>query len=138
MAGTDSSKGTETFKRSLTFNSTIGSTVHIAFCAEARIVGDVPATVFLPRPKVSSVLVSFVRRTKPPVDVTDRDAFFRFARAVFGHRRKTVRNSLTSGSFDRSRVEEALRRNGVDDRARPEDLDLPTLAALHTVLGNAS
>jgi 16S rRNA (adenine1518-N6/adenine1519-N6)-dimethyltransferase len=107
------------------------TSVHIGFLADARIVGDVPASVFLPRPKVSSVLVAFERRDEPPVEVDDRDAFFRFVRAVFAHPRKTARNSLVSSGYDRDRVERALR---PDDKRRPQELDMATLARLYEEL----
>ncbi|MCA1830428.1 MAG: 16S rRNA (adenine(1518)-N(6)/adenine(1519)-N(6))-dimethyltransferase RsmA, partial [Actinobacteria bacterium] len=63
--------------------------VHVAYHASARIVGEVPRTVFMPQPKVSSVLVAFERRELPPVDVADERAFLAFVRRAFTHRRKT-------------------------------------------------
>jgi len=107
------------------------TSVHIAFLADVKLAGDVPAAVFLPRPNVASVLVAFDRRAEPPAAVGDRNAFFRFTRAVFAHQRKTVRNSLISGGFERDRVENALATIGAADRARPQDLDIPSLALLH-------
>jgi 16S rRNA (adenine1518-N6/adenine1519-N6)-dimethyltransferase len=114
------------------------ATVHVAFCAQARIVGDVPATVFMPPPEVSSVLVEFTRRDAPPVHVDDPDALFRFVRSAFGHRRKTLRNSLGAGGFVRDAVESALAQCSLDARARPEDLSLDDFARLHAVLGNGA
>jgi len=106
-----------------------GSTsVHVQVLAEAKIEGEVPPTVFLPRPKVASVLVSFTRRTRPAVDVEDVDAFIRFVRSAFGHRRKTLRNSLVAGGHDGAAVERALESAGVDPRARPEQVDMRKLA----------
>ena len=108
--------------------------VRIRYHAEARIVGTVPASVFMPPPKVSSVLVSFVRHAGPPVAVADEGAFFRFVNDAFAHRRKTLRNSLVAGGYDRNRVGSALDRSGIDERARPEDLALDDLARLHDAL----
>src|SRR5262249_51828745 len=42
--------------------------VKVAYWATASVVGRVPATVFVPRPKVESALVSVVRRASPAVD----------------------------------------------------------------------
>jgi 16S rRNA (adenine1518-N6/adenine1519-N6)-dimethyltransferase len=109
--------------------------VHVDFHAEARIVGDVPATVFMPPPDVSSVLVEFTRRASPLVDVRDSDGFFRFVRSAFGHRRKTLRNSLAAGGFRAADVEDALSAFGLDPRARPEALTLDDYARLYEVLG---
>ena len=40
--------------------------VKVAYYAEARVVGLVPPTVFVPRPKVESALVRLRRRAAPP------------------------------------------------------------------------
>jgi 16S rRNA (adenine1518-N6/adenine1519-N6)-dimethyltransferase len=109
-------------------------TVRARYHADARIVGDVPKTVFMPPPKVESVLVAFTRHAAPPVDVTDVRAFFAFVIAAFAHRRKTLRNSLGAAGFERSDVERAMRERGLAERARPEDLSLEEYAGLHTAL----
>lgn len=109
-------------------------TVHAAFHAELRIAGDVPASVFMPPPDVASVLVHFTRRDRPPVDVGDPKAFFVFVRSAFGHRRKTLRNSLVAGGFAREEVEDALAACHLDGRARPEMLTLQDFAQLHAAL----
>ena len=44
------------------------ASVRVACWASAEVVGEVPATVFMPKPKVESALVEIVRRP-PPVDV---------------------------------------------------------------------
>jgi 16S rRNA (adenine1518-N6/adenine1519-N6)-dimethyltransferase len=114
------------------------ASVHVAYHAEARIVGEVPRTVFLPPPKVASVLVEFTRRPAAGVDVADRDALFGFVQRAFGHRRKTLRNSLVAAGFDRSRVEAALDACAIAPRSRPEDLALADFARLQAALGAAS
>jgi 16S rRNA (adenine1518-N6/adenine1519-N6)-dimethyltransferase len=112
-----------------------GSTsVHVQLLAEVKLAGDVPPTVFLPRPKVSSVLVSFARRAGPAVDVDDAAAFVEFARGLFGHRRKTTRNSLLTAGWEAAATDAALAAAGVEPGARPERLDLPALAALYAAL----
>lgn len=108
--------------------------VHIAYQAETSIVGDVPRSVFMPPPDVASVLVSFRKRTDAPVDVEDPVAFFAFVRLAFGHRRKTLRNSLEAGGFERDAAEEAIGSTGLDARARPEDLTIDEFARLHSLL----
>ena len=67
--------------------------VKVAYWATARIVGRVPATVFVPRPKVESALVEIVRRPAPAVEV-DADRLFELVRTGFGQRRKMLRRSL--------------------------------------------
>ena len=65
--------------------------VKIAYWATARIVGHVPASVFVPRPNVESALVRIDRREPPAVD---REALFALVRTAFGQRRKMLRRSL--------------------------------------------
>ncbi len=112
--------------------------VHVAFHAEARVVGDVPVTVFMPPPDVSSVLVAFTRRAGAPVDVADPAVFFRFVRSAFGHRRKMLRNSLGAAGFAREAVESALSACRLDPRVRPEGLSLHDFARLHALLGDGA
>ena len=104
------------------------ASVHLALLADAKLAGDVPPTVFLPRPKVDSVLVSFTRRHAPAAGVRDVTAFVRFVRDAFRHRRKTLRNALVTNGWDPNVVERALAEAGVDIRTRPEQLDIDGLA----------
>jgi 16S rRNA (adenine1518-N6/adenine1519-N6)-dimethyltransferase len=92
--------------------------VKVAYWAEAVIVGYVPPTVFLPRPKVESALVAIRRRPVPagPPDVPPAQ-LFALVRAGFNQRRKTLRRSL------RGIVEPVdFARAGVDSGLRAEQL----------------
>jgi 16S rRNA (adenine1518-N6/adenine1519-N6)-dimethyltransferase len=90
--------------------------VKVAYWAAARLVGDVPASVFLPRPNVESALVEIIRRPPPAVEP---DRLFALVRTAFGQRRKMLRRSLTevvtAAQFAAA---------GVEPTARPEELDL--------------
>ena len=67
--------------------------VKVAYWATARIVGKVPASVFLPQPKVESALVEITRRATPAVDPAwiTADELFALVRAGLGDRRRDVR-----------------------------------------------
>jgi 16S rRNA (adenine1518-N6/adenine1519-N6)-dimethyltransferase len=95
--------------------------VKVAYWAEGRVLGKVPASVFVPRPNVESVLVRLVRRTRPAVDPAAVSArrIFELTRAGFAHRRKMLRGSL-AGLVTAESFAEA----GVDPRLRAEDLDV--------------
>ncbi len=90
--------------------------VKVAFWAEAHIVGDVPASVFVPRPNVESALVELVRHPPPAIEPSP---LFELVRAAFGQRRKMLRRSL-SGRVTAEQFAAA----GVAPTARPEDLGL--------------
>ena len=70
--------------------------VKVAYWATASIAGRVPASVFVPRPKVESVLVDIRRRSSPavPPEIVDAASLFELVRAGFGHRRKMLRRAL--------------------------------------------
>ena len=108
--------------------------VRVQYHATARIVGAVPASVFMPPPQVESVLVAFVRRKRPPVELIDEAAFFAFVQAAFAHRRKTLRNSLVAAGYEKDDLIGALGGAGIAERARPEDLSLAEFAGLHRAL----
>jgi 16S rRNA (adenine1518-N6/adenine1519-N6)-dimethyltransferase len=102
--------------------------VRVAYRAEARIVGSVPPSVFLPRPNVESVLVRLDRLPAPAVAVASPEAMFGLVRAGFAQRRKMLRRSLRSVLGDRA--DAVLVAAGIDPRARAESLDLDAWAAL--------
>jgi 16S rRNA (adenine1518-N6/adenine1519-N6)-dimethyltransferase len=112
--------------------------VKVAYHAEVKVEAAVSRTVFLPPPKVESVLVSFSRRSSPPVEVPDADGFLGFVTAAFAHRRKTLRNSLGAGGIESERVGEALRSTGLDERVRPEQLSIEELAGVYSALSTRS
>ena len=99
-------------------------TLKVAYWCEARIVRSVPATVFYPRPRVSSAVVRMERRPEPAVEV-DPDRLFFLIRTAFGQRRKMLRRSLaahlTPDHFDKAKI---------PPTARPEQLTLADWARL--------
>jgi 16S rRNA (adenine1518-N6/adenine1519-N6)-dimethyltransferase len=94
--------------------------VKIAYWATARLVGDVPPTVFLPRPNVMSSLVEITRRPAPAIGLeVPAERLFAIVRAGFAHRRKTLHNAL-AGVVD----DAAFAAAGVSPGARAEQLDV--------------
>jgi 16S rRNA (adenine1518-N6/adenine1519-N6)-dimethyltransferase len=93
--------------------------VKVAYHATARVVGRVPASVFVPRPAVESVLVRIERRPVVAVDpgVVPASRLFELVRAGFGHRRKMLRQSLAGVV-----PSEAFSAAGIDPEARAENL----------------
>ena len=95
-----------------------------AYWGTAKVVGNVGHQVFLPRPRVDSVLVRIERHAAPPVDVPF-DELAKLVRAGFGQRRKMLRRSLSQFL-----TSEQIEASGVDPTARGETLDLEAWAAL--------
>jgi 16S rRNA (adenine1518-N6/adenine1519-N6)-dimethyltransferase len=90
--------------------------VKTAYWGNAKVVGHVPASVFVPRPNVESALVEITRHDPP---ATDPDTLFSLVRAGFGQRRKMLRRSLSAivapATYDAA---------GISPTARPEELDV--------------
>ena len=103
--------------------------VKVAFHATARVVGQVPASVFLPRPNVESSLVEITRRTTPIDDTIDRAKLFALVRMGFAKRRKMLRGSL-AGSVEPSDFEAA----DIAPTARAEELSIHDWLRLAHVL----
>ena len=123
-------------------SKTYGATsVKVAYWAEAKVVGTVPATVFVPRPNVESALIEIIRRPEPATDAP-ADTLFHLVRTAFGQRRKMLRRSL-AGLVDEATFGAA----GVAPTDRPESLGihhwgrltlahLASLAARHASLAH--
>ena len=103
-------------------------TVKVAYWATARIAGFVPASVFVPRPKVESALADIRRRPAPAVDVPP-DELFHLVRTAFVHRRKMLRRSLAEVV-----APEVFAAAGIDSQRRPEELDVTEWGALTAAL----
>ena len=107
--------------------------VKVAYWATARILGDVPPTVFVPRPKVTSSIIEITRRQSPAVDGIPADFLFGLVRQAFGQRRKMLRRSLSD------KVTEAdFAAAGISPEDRPERLDVQAWGRLARVLWNRS
>jgi 16S rRNA (adenine1518-N6/adenine1519-N6)-dimethyltransferase len=105
--------------------------VKVAYYATARVVGIVPPTVFVPKPKVESALVRIVRHDAPPVSVPSVDELFTLVQAGFAQRRKMLRGALrTVLGRDASDV---LRAADITPEARAESLSLDQWAGLARV-----
>lgn len=91
--------------------------VKVAFYASARIVGIVPASVFLPRPNVESALVEIVRHTSPLDSSINSKQLFSLVKMGFAKRRKMLRGAM-AGRVTPEQFEAA----GILPTARAEEL----------------
>jgi len=109
--------------------------VKISYWARASIAGRVPASVFIPRPKVESVLVSIARRQSPAVDpaLVEPQALFGLVRAGFGQRRKMLRGAL-AGLVPPAAFEFA----GISPELRAEQLPVEAWGRLAAAAADAS
>jgi 16S rRNA (adenine1518-N6/adenine1519-N6)-dimethyltransferase len=93
---------------------------------------------FYPPPKVDSAVVHLVFRPWPKEPRVDVDWLLKMVKAAFSHRRKTLRNSLMSGSLPgltEGTLAEALGDSGIEPRRRPETLTVEEYVNLAFALG---
>jgi 16S rRNA (adenine1518-N6/adenine1519-N6)-dimethyltransferase len=106
----------------------------LALAARVERLRDLPPDVFWPRPRIRSSVV----RIRP--DPATRDArgswpaAEAFLRAVFLHRRKTLRFGLTAAGHDASRVDAAIRDVGLAPDVRAEAVSPEVLDRLRRSL----
>jgi len=105
------------------------ATVLFALCAQVESLLAVPPEMFYPQPAVQSRLIA-IRFTPAPAQF---DMVRKIVRHSFGNRRKTLHNTLGASGFWRqfaviddkngkTLAAELLRRAGIGDKARPEEL----------------
>ena len=97
--------------------------VKVAYWATARIVGLVPASVFVPRPNVESALVEIVRRQPPATPIPTRCSRSSARRSTSGARCSAARSPASSAP-------EQFAAAGIEPTARPEELDVAAWCSL--------
>ena len=105
----------------------------VAYYAEPRQLFTVQPGSFYPAPKVTSAVIRLDVRSRPPIDLPagQEPAYFALIRAAFSQRRKTAANAIANGlHLPKAQVLEAMAAVGLDQRARPEQLDLSAYGAL--------
>ncbi len=117
----------------------------VQYYAKVEMVGNVPPSCFMPRPKVGSCVVKLVRRKEPCVEVSNERKFFSLIHAAFGQRRKTLANALANApafvddfgnpmKVEREHVYHALEEMGLIRDVRGETLTLEQFAKLCALL----
>lgn len=111
-------------------------TVAVRLHAEVRLALKVPRHCFWPAPDVDSAVVVLEPSARELPAPADRVASV--ARAAFGGRRKTLANALSQGlNADRTTVERALLRAGIDPARRGETLSVADFAVVARALLDA-
>lgn len=103
----------------------------VRYYSEPEILFRVNRGSFMPAPNVDSAVIRLKILDAPAVEVEDEKYFFKFIKAAFGQRRKTLTNSLSSGlGVSKDSVRNALNSLGLNEKARAEELKLNELASL--------
>lgn len=109
--------------------------VSVQFYGQPRLLFRLSPGAFYPPPEVESAVLRIDRHPRPPVEVEDREMFFRLVRAGFTHPRKQLANSLAAGlGVSPSEAARLLAAAGIDPRVRAERLSLADWARLARAL----
>ena len=85
----------------------------------------IPAAAFYPEPNVDSAVVRIELYHEPLIPQEKMDDFFILAKAGFGQKRKTLRNSLSSGyHINGAEAESRLKEAGINPARRAETLTI--------------
>ena len=111
-------------------------TVLCNYHAQPELLFDVPASCFMPQPKVTSAVVRLKMRKEPPAQIEDEKLFFRTVRASFAMRRKTLLNGLSAafGEFNKAELTELLENAGISPSVRGETLGMDGFAAISNAI----
>lgn len=89
------------------------------------LISKIPANAFHPAPKVDSAILRIEIYPKPLIEKDLLNKFFKFIKAGFSQKRKTLRNSLSSGLHISTQEAEALLTSaGIDFMRRAETLSI--------------
>lgn len=105
------------------------------YYAEAEILFDVHKSSFMPSPKVDSAVMRLIPRKEKEIQVDNEKHFMAIIKAAFAQRRKTALNCLSNGlGIPKQQVAEALKKLGIDEKARPESFSMQDFANLSKLL----
>lgn len=88
-----------------------------------KVVTKVAAGSFFPRPKVSSIVLSFIPLARPALLPAERREFVMLVKNLFQQRRKTIHNTLRAFyELTEDSLARVGERSGIDLKSRPEML----------------
>ncbi|MBF0234195.1 MAG: ribosomal RNA small subunit methyltransferase A, partial [Desulfamplus sp.] len=100
--------------------------IMLQYCADVKIIEELKAELFFPKPKVDSSVLEMIFHENPVYKVCDEDLFFQIVKASFSQRRKTLRNCLISSwlNLDKKMLEKIQEKTGIDFSRRAETLSI--------------
>lgn len=106
-------------------------TVMVNYFAESEILFDVDKESFMPPPKVTSSVIKLNVRKEPPINLNDEAFFFRFIKACFAQRRKTLLNTVSNTlHIEKDAIRKVLSELGIAQTVRSEQLTMEQLGLI--------
>ena len=113
----------------------------ISYCVNYYCKGEkilvVPNSSFIPAPEVESEVIKLNIRSSPPIDIKNEELFFKFIKASFMQRRKTLVNGISnSGMLSKEEIINILESIGLSKNVRGEDLSMQDFANIINSIKN--
>lgn len=105
--------------------------VSVQFYGEPRLVSDIKAGAFWPRPEVNSAILRIDLYDEPRLPLAEEAAFFRVVKAGFAQKRKQLQKNLRSLGLPRDEIDAALARAGIAGTRRAETLSVEEWVRLY-------
>lgn len=105
--------------------------VFVKFYSDAKILVNLPKTVFMPQPKIDSSILNLKLRIYD--ENVDQKKLFNLVRAGFNKRRKTILNSL-SDVAKKDDLKIAFEKTGLRENLRAENLSIDDFIKLADIL----
>ena len=105
--------------------------VIVNYLYDVKVVSQVPASVFYPRPRVDSTVISFVPKIERNQEFEER--FFKLVKQAFKMRRKTLWNNLKE-VYGNEELEMMYEKLNISKTIRAQEIDLPLFKQIYEVL----
>lgn len=109
--------------------------VYLDYYFDVKKIMDVSRNVFIPVPKVDSIVVEFKRKSDR-LCVENRDLFFALVRDSFKFKRKNLKNNLKS--YDLDIIDKVLHKNGYNLGSRAEQIPIDVFVEIANSLVKCS
>ena len=106
-------------------------TVAVDYYSKANILFGVGRNSFHPAPNVDSAVIQLEIRKTPPIKLKNEEFFFKFIKACFAQRRKTLVNTVSNTlGIGKDKIKEVLSLCGLSETVRSEQLKMEELASI--------
>lgn len=110
-------------------------TYTIYYYCESTKIREVENTSFIPMPEVTSEVINLQLRKSPPVELINKEVFFKIIKSAYMQRRKTLLNALVNTSIFKNKEEglKILKILNIKEDARAENLTIEDFARISNI-----
>ncbi|MGF6905981.1 16S rRNA (adenine1518-N6/adenine1519-N6)-dimethyltransferase [Fusobacterium sp. PH5-44] len=100
-------------------------TLSVEYFGKAKYLFTVPKEAFTPAPKVDSAFMSIeLYKDNPYISQVEEEIFFKYIKAAFANKRKTILNNLSNLDFSKDKIKEILLKTDISEMERAENISI--------------